>query len=108
MHTIDSSVFFLLSVFDDFLNTIFTTLNNKKKRNERTLNQKLNNICKGEEQTRYAWWLMPDKNAVNESELRCKVIEYYTKTALQKNAELGVTASRRHFAVGKEVGDLIL
>lgn len=48
MHTIDSSVFFLLSVFDDFLNTIFTTLNNKKKRNERTLNQKLNNICKGE------------------------------------------------------------
>lgn len=41
MHTIDSSVFFLLSVFDDFLNTILS-LFNKLMPNERSLKQTMN------------------------------------------------------------------
>lgn len=69
MHTIDSSVFFLLSVFDDFLNTILS-LFNKLMPNERSLKQIMNynNIevteKKAKAKTRFNE--LRSENAVNE------------------------------------------
>lgn len=67
MHTIDSSVFFLLSVFDDFLDTILS-LYNKLLPNERSLKQTTNynktEVTEKKAKTRFdELW---SENAVNE------------------------------------------
>lgn len=103
MHTgtIDSSAFFLLSVFDDFLNTILS-LYNKLMPNERSLNQTtINNkteVTEKNAKTRFD--RLRSENAANErlkmaDSFVCKPNNTEHNTQLLRFGSLDFTASQR-------------